>query len=122
MDRWLCASWLVGVSGAEQLIAFLMRVRSDAELQQQLAAFHVELWGDAHLPLDIDLEAVIALASEIGFHFDRADVVASQCSHLERFAAFEMENAVVARRYLARIQLQVDRGGKPEEPLSYYRR
>ncbi|WP_170951752.1 Nif11-like leader peptide family natural product precursor [Synechococcus sp. GEYO] len=110
------------MTGAEQLAAFLAKVRSDAELQQQLATFHVELWGDAHLPLDIDLDAVIALASEIGFHFDRADVVASQCSHLERFAAFEIENAIVARRYLARIQLQVDRGGKPEEPLSYYRR
>ena len=110
------------MSGAEQLTAFLARVRSDTELQQQLAAFHVELWGDAHLPLDIDLEAVIALAAEIGFNFDCADVVASQCSHLERFASFEMENAVVARRYLARIQLQVDRGGKPEPPLSYYRR
>ncbi len=121
MGRWICAAWLVGMSGAEQLTAFLTRVRSDAELQQQLAEFHVELWGDAHLPLDIDLDAVIALAAEIGFHFDRADVVASQCSHLERFASFEMENAVVARRYLARIQLQVDRGGQPEQPLSYYR-
>jgi hypothetical protein len=28
----------------------------------------------------------------------------------------------VARRYLARIQMQVDRGGNPEEPLSYYLR
>ena len=109
------------MTGAEQLTAFLARVRSDAELQQQLAEFRVELWGDAHLPLDIDLEAVIALAAEIGFKFDRADVVASQCSHLEQFASFEMENSVVARRYLARIQLQVDRGGQPEEPLSYYR-
>ena len=109
------------MSGAEQLTAFLVRVRSDSELQQQLAQFHVELWGDAHLPLDIDLDAVIALASDIGFHFDRADVVASQCSHLERFASFEMENAVVARRYLARIQLQVDRGGEPEAPINYYR-
>ena len=109
------------MSGAEQLTAFLTRVRSDAELQQQLAEFHVELWGDAHLPLDIDLDAVIALAAEIGFHFDRADVVASQCSHLERFASFEMENAVVARRYLSRIQLQVDRGGEPEAPINYYR-
>ena len=110
------------MNGAEQLTAFLTRVRSDTELQKQLAAFHVEQWGDAHLPLDIDLDAVIALAAETGFHFDRADVVASQCSHLERFASFEMENAVVARRYLARIQLQVDRGGELEEPLSYYLR
>ena len=109
------------MSGADQLTAFLARVRSDTELQQQLAAFHVELWGDAHLPLDIDLDAVIALASEIGFRFDRADVVASQCRHLERFASFEMENAVVARRYLARIQLQVDSGGEPESPINYYR-
>ena len=54
-------------------------------------------------------------------HFDRADVVASQCRHLERFASFEMDNAVVARRYMARIQLQVDRGGKPEEPIDYYK-
>ena len=121
MDWWICASWLVGMNGVEQLTAFLARVRSDAELQQQLAAFHVELWGDAHLPLDIDLDAVIALASEIGFHFDRADVVASQCRHLERFASFEMENSVVARRYLARIQLQIDRGGEPEAPIHYYR-
>ena len=108
------------MNGVEQLTAFLARVRSDAELQQQLAAFHVELWGDAHLPLDIDLDAVIALASEIGFHFDRSDVVASQCRHLDRFASFEMDNAVVARRYLARIQLQIDRGGVPETPISYY--
>ena len=111
----------MGMTGAEQLTAFLSRVRADAELKQQLAAFHVERWGDAHLPLDIDLDAVIALASEIGFHFDRADVVVSQCRQLERFASFEMENSVVARRYLARIQLQVDRGGKPDQPLSYYR-
>ena len=109
------------MSGAEQLTAFLVRVRSDSELQQQLAQFHVELWGDAHLPLDIDLDAVIALASEIGFRFDRADVVTSQCRHLERFASFEMENSVVARRYLARIQLQIDRGGEPEAPIHYYR-
>jgi len=110
------------MNGAEQLTAFLARVQSDPELRHQLAAFRVELWGDAHLPLDIDLDAVIALASTIGFSFDRADVVASQCRHLERFASFEMENAVVARRYMARIQLQIDRGGEPEEPLNYYRR
>ena len=89
------------MNGSEQLTAFLARVRSDTELQQQLVAFRVEQWGDAHLPLDIDLDAVIALASDIGFHFDRADVV--------------------ARRYMARIQLQVDRGGEPEAPISYYR-
>jgi hypothetical protein len=108
------------MNGAEQLTAFLSQVRSDSELQRQLAAFHVEQWGDAHLPLDIDLDAVIALAAQAGFHFDRADVVASQCRHLERFADFEMDNAVVARRYMARIQIQIDRGGKPEEPLNYY--
>jgi len=108
------------MSGQKQLLAFLCRVRSDVKLQQQLVAFRVEQWGDTHLPLDIDLDAVIALAAETGFYFDRADVVVSQCRQLEHFASFEMENAVVARRYLARIQMQVDRGGKPEEPLSYY--
>ena len=108
------------MSGQKQLLAFLSKVRSDVQLQQQLAEFRVEQWGDTHLPLDIDLDAVISLASASGFHFDRADVVVCQCRQLERFASFEMENAVVARRYLARIQMQVDRGGTPEEPLSYY--
>ena len=108
------------MSGHDQLLAFLECVRADAQLQKRLAEHRVDLWGDAHLPLDIDLNAVIALASEIGFHFDRADVVASQCRHLERFASFEMENAVVASRYLSRIQLQIDRGGVPETPISYY--
>ena len=61
MDWWNCAYWFVGVSGAEQLKVFLARVRSDAELQKQLEAFHVELWGNAHLPLDIDLDAAISL-------------------------------------------------------------
>ena len=110
------------MNGHDQLLAFLECVRADAGLQKRLAEHRVDLWGDAHLPLDIDLDAVIDLASEIGFHFDRSDVVASQCRHLDRFASFEMDNAVVARRYLARIQLQIDRGGQPEEPLSYYRR
>ena len=110
------------MSGEDQLSAFLRTVRSDAKLQQRLAAFRVEQWGEAHLPLDIDLDAVISLAGETGFHFDRADVVASQCRQLERFASFEMENAVVARRYMARIQLQVERGGEPDPPITYYRR
>ena len=108
------------MSGQKQLLGFLARVRSDDKLQEQLVTFRVDQWGDTHLPLDIDLDAVIALAAETGFHFDRADVVVSQCCQLERFASYEMENAFVARRYLARIQMQVDRGGKPEEPLSYY--
>ena len=110
------------MNGSDRLTAFLSRVRSDPELQRRLSTFQVEKWGEAHLPLDIDLDAVIALAAETGFHFDRCDVVASQCQHLERFASFEMENAFVARRYMARIQLQVERDGQPEEPLSYYRR
>ena len=77
------------MNGSDQLTAFLSRVRSDPELQRRLSTFQVEKWGEAHLPLDIDLDAVIALAAETGFHFDRCDVVASQCQHLERFASFE---------------------------------
>ncbi len=68
----------------------------------------------------LDLDAVIAIAADTGFHLDHSDVEFCQCRHLESFASFEMENAVVARRYLARIQIQVDRVGTPEEPLSYY--
>ena len=109
------------MSGQDQLVAFLERVRSDGQLQQRLAEHRVELWGDTHLPLDIDLDAVIALAAGLGFRFDRADVVACQCRQLERFSSFEMENAVVASRYLARLQLQVERGGRPEPPINYYR-
>ena len=42
--------------------------------------------------------------AEIGFRFDRAD--------------FDRAD-VVDRRSLARIQLQVDRGGNPEQPRSH---
>lgn len=36
-------------------LAFVSRVRSDVELQQQLAEFRVEQWADTHLPLDSTL-------------------------------------------------------------------
>ena len=89
-------------------------------LPHKLAQFSVEKWGEAHLPLDIDIHEVIELARRHDYHFDQGDVFKSQCEHLQSFWMFEMENSFVARRYMARIQLRIDQGGAQLSAIDYY--
>ena len=67
----------------------------------------MEKWGDQHTPLDVDTAKVIEVAKRAGFHVSEADICLAQCQQLNNFWRFEMENAFVARRTLARIQMQI---------------
>jgi len=109
------------MSGEEQLRQFITRSKQDPVISQELADCAVEKWGDAHLPLDIDLNKVIQLADRYGYRFDRSDVIRSQCQHLQEFALFEMNNAFVARRFLARIQCTVEPASTRWAAIDYYR-
>jgi len=108
------------MSGASELKRFIERTKQDLALAAELAHFGVEKWGDAHLPLDIDIQKVIELAHLHGYHFDQSDVFRSQCEHLQSFWMFEMENSFVARRYMARIQLRIDQGRTQLPVIDYY--
>lgn len=109
---------MTGLSDLERFIEF---AKADPDVSAQLSDCSVEKWGDAHLPLDIDLDKVIQLAARLGFTFERSDVISSQCKHLQEFSLFEMENSFVARRYLARVQMQLGRGGVVIPEIDYYR-
>jgi hypothetical protein len=108
------------MSGASELKRFIENTKKDPKLAAQLAQFSVEKWGEAHLPLDIDIHEVIELARRHDYHFDQGDVFKSQCEHLQSFWMFEMENSFVARRYMARIQLRIDQGGAQLSAIDYY--
>jgi hypothetical protein len=108
------------MSGASELKRFIDHTKKDPELAAKLAQFGVDQWGEAHLPLDIDIHKVIELARLHGYQFDQNDVFKSQCEHLQSFWMFEMENSFVARRYMARIQLRIDRGTTPLPAIDYY--
>jgi hypothetical protein len=109
------------MSGTGELKRFIEHAKNEPGLSEQLAEFGVDQWGDAHLPLDIDIGKVIELARATGYHFEQSDVFSSQCERLQSFGMFEMENSFVARRYMARIQLRIDRGGTPLPAIDYYR-
>jgi hypothetical protein len=108
------------MNGESELKRFIEHTKKDPALATKLANFGVEKWGEAHLPLDIDISKVIELARLHGYHFDQSDVFRSQCEHLQTFWMFEMENSFVARRYMARIQLRIDRGTTPPPAIDYY--
>jgi len=108
------------MNGASELKRFIEHTKKDQALAAQLAQFGVDQWGEAHLPLDIDIHKLIELARLHGFHFDESDVFKSQCEHLQSFWMFEMENSFVARRYMARIQLHIDKGNTRLSETGYY--
>ena len=108
------------MNGARELKRFIEHTKKDPALAAQLAQFGVDQWGEAHLPLDIDIHKLIELARLHGFHFDESDVFKSQCEHLQSFWMFEMENSFVARRYMARIQLHIDKGNTRLSEIDYY--
>ena len=90
-----------------ELEAFIAEARRNPDLQAQLKDCALEKWGDQHTPLDVDTAKVIEVAKRAGFHVSEADICLAQCQQLNNFWRFEMENAFVARRTLARIQMQV---------------
>ena len=96
----------------EQFIAF---ARTDAGAMAKLSDCQITDWGDGHLPLDIDLAKVIAVAEEYGFQLSFNDIIHTQCNKLSEFWQFEMENSFVARRSMAIIQYQIE----GELPISY---
>ena len=108
------------MTALSDLERFIERAKTDLDVAAQLSDCSVEKWGDAHLPLDIDLDKVIQLAARLGFTFERSDVISSQCKHLQEFSLFEMDNSFVARRYLARVQMQLDCGGVVMPGIDYY--
>ena len=89
------------------LEAFIAEARRNPDLQAQLKDCALEKWGDQHTPLDVDTAKVIEVAKRAGFHVSEADICLAQCQQLNNFWRFEMENAFVARRTLARIQMQI---------------
>ena len=93
-----------------QLSEFIAEARSNPKLQKALESCSLELWGESHTPLDVDLDIVLDVARGAGYELTRQDLIAAQCEHLNRFWRFEMENSFVARRYLSRVQYQVSSG------------
>ena len=89
------------------LEAFIAKARQDPELLRQLDGCSVEQWGDAHTPLDVDLDRVVEVAAQAGFAITRADLIAAQCKQLDSFWTFEMGNSFVARRCLSELQCLV---------------
>ena len=87
--------------------SFIKLARQDQDLRSRLADCSVDNWGSEHLPLDVDLEKVLSIASDYGFSFTHHDIIQSQCRKLAEFWQFEMGNAFVARRSLGYIQYQV---------------
>jgi len=121
MDRGLCANGEPYMNGENELKRFIQRCKSDPELFKQLSEFGVEKWGEEHLPLDIDIDKIIELASRNEYYFDKADIFTCQCKQLQNFWMFEMENSFVARRYLARIQFQISHGDSTLPGIDCYR-
>ena len=90
-----------------ELESFIAKARQDPNLLQQLEGCSVEQWGDAHTPLDVDLDHVVSVAAQAGFAITRADLIEAQCKQLDSFWSFEMGNSFVARRCLAELQCLV---------------
>ena len=88
------------------LAAFIADARSNPQLQKELEGCSLELWGDSHTPLDVDIGRILDVARRAGYDLTREDLIAAQCEQLNQFWRFEMENSFVARRYLSRVQYQ----------------
>ena len=100
-----------------ELEAFIAEARQNLDLQAQLKDCSLEQWGESHTPLDVDPLKVIEVAKRAGFNISEADIVLAQCQQLNNFWRFEMENAFVARRSLARIQMQISGSN---DAIDYY--
>ena len=88
------------------LAEFIADARSNPQLQKELEGCSLELWGDSHTPLDVDMDRILDVARRAGYDLTREDLIVAQCEQLNQFWRFEMENSFVARRYLSRVQYQ----------------
>lgn len=89
------------------LAEFIADARSNPQLQKELEGCSLELWGESHTPLDVDMDRILDVARRAGYDLTRQDLIAAQCEELNQFWRFEMENSFVARRYLSRVQYQL---------------
>ena len=89
------------------LAEFIAEARCNPQLQKELEGCSLELWGDSHTPLDVDMDRILDVARVAGYEITRQDLIAAQCEQLNQFWRFEMENSFVARRYLSRVQYQL---------------
>ena len=89
------------------LVEFIAEARRNPQLQKELEGCSLELWGDSHTPLDVDMDRILDVARVAGYEITRQDLIAAQCEQLNQFWMFEMENSFVARRYLSRVQYQL---------------
>ena len=88
------------------LAEFIADARSNPQLQKELEGCSLELWGDSHTPLDVDMDRILDVARRAGYDLTREDLIVAQCEQLNQFWRFEMENSFVARRYLSCVQYQ----------------
>ena len=101
------------------LAEFIAEARRNPQLQKELEGCSLELWGDSHTPLDVDMDRILDVARRAGYALTRQDLIAAQCEQLNQFWRFEMENSFVARRYLARVQCQFSSGWPAIDYYSY---
>jgi hypothetical protein len=97
----------------EQFIEFA-RTSTDARIR--LADCQIDLWEDSHLPVDIDINKVVAVARDYGYRLTLTQIIEMQCKKLSSFWLFEMENAFVARRTMELLQYHID----GVERINYY--
>jgi hypothetical protein len=90
-----------------RLAEFIAEARRNLRLQKELEGCSLELWGDCHTPLDVDMDRILDVARRAGYELTRQDLIVAQCDQLNQFWRFEMENSFVARRYLSRVQYQL---------------
>ena len=90
-----------------RLAEFIAEARRNPRLQKELEGCFLELGGDSHTPLDVDMDRILDVARVAGYEITRQDLIAAQCEQLNQFWRFEMENSFVARRYLSRVQYQL---------------
>ena len=90
-----------------RLAEFIAEARSNPRLQKELEGCSLELWGDSHTPLDVDMNRILDVARAAGYEITQQDLIEAQCEQLNQFWRFEMENSFVARRYLSRVQYQL---------------
>ncbi|HGY5549572.1 MAG: hypothetical protein AB8A40_06080 [Prochlorococcus sp.] len=97
----------VSIDAMNDLPAFIDFARNTPEVLSELQGCSIEKWGDAHTPLDVDSKLVIEVARRHGYEISISDIYAAQCASLDKFWTDEIENGIVARRSLSRIQMNV---------------
>jgi len=98
---------------------FIAQAKQDPLLRSKLADCALDQWGDAHTPLDIDHAKVIEVARDAGYVISLSDIIAAQCEQLDNFWTFEMNNSFVARRCIAKIQMNLSAGGRSKDYYGY---